>query len=426
MRLIHTADWHLGQSLHDHPRAFEHHRFLAWLLDRVEDTHADALIVAGDIFDVVSPSSEAQEQYYGFLAACRQRFENLDVVVVGGNHDSAARLDAPRSLLGALNIRVVGGLPLRGDGSVDADRALVPVTGADGEVAAYVLAVPFLRRRELPAAAPDLDPAAERHRTQAVGVDAAHRRLIEGYRALYRALADAGGSLRRPHQALVATGHLYMTDGRISERSERKIQVGNQHALPVDIFPDELAYVALGHLHRAQAVGGREHVRYAGSPIPLSLAEHGYAHQVVLVEFDGPRFAGARPLFVPRSVEILRVPEEHRPLDEVRARLAALRREPPPGAEDAERPLLEVRVLLDHAEPRLRAEIADILEGAWVRLLRIDVQHRQENAGPPMPRRDLDQIQPVEVFRSVHERLRGSPPTPELLDLFQRLLEADP
>ena len=219
-----------------------------------------------------------------------------------------------------------------------------------------------------------------------------------------------------------------MVDGQISERSERKIQVGYQYALPVDIFPDELAYVALGHLHRAQAVGGRPHVRYAGSPIPLSLAEHGYEHQVVLVELDGPRFARARPLFVPRSVDILRVPEEHRPLDEVRARLSALRhdRPRPPEGEDALRPLLEVRVLLEHAEPRLRTEIEEILEGAGVRLLRIDVQRVPEDGTTPVPRRDLDQVEPVEVFRSVHQRLRGAPPTPELLGLFQELLEADP
>lgn len=415
MRLIHTADWHLGQSLHDFPRAFEHGRFLAWLLDQIEQTHADALIVAGDVFDGVSPSSEAQEQYYGFLAACRHRFPRLDVVVVGGNHDSAARLDAPRSLLGALNIHVVGGLPLREDGSVDEARAVIPITGHDGQIAAQVLAVPFLRRRELPAT------PASNHRGP---LDPAHARLVEGHRRLYRQLVDAGLGRRTEHQALIATGHLYMTDGRISELSERKIQVGYQHALPLDIFPEELAYVALGHLHHAQPVGAREHVRYSGSPIPLSLAEHAYAHQVVLVEFDGPRFVRAVPLRVPRSVELLRVPEEHRPLEEVRKHLAALWRPRPEGADDRARPLLEVRVLLEHAEPRLRSDIQELLEGAWVRLLRIDVQRPESEANARIPRRDLDEVEPVEVFRSVHERLRGSPPPPELLGLFHELLEA--
>lgn len=418
MKLIHTADWHLGQSLHDHSRAFEHDRFLAWLLDQIEATHADALIVAGDIFDVVSPSSEAQEQYYGFLAACRARFPELDVVIIGGNHDSAARLDAPRTLLGALNIRVVGGLPLREDGAVDPGRALIPLTDRNGGVAAHVIAVPFMRRRELPR---NTGSSAE-----SAPLDAAHARLVEGHRALYRALVDAALDKRKRHEALVATGHLYMTEGRISELSERKIQVGYQHALPADVFPEELAYVALGHLHRAQAVGNQEHIRYSGSPIPLSLAEHGYEHQVVLVELEGSEFAAAKPLYVPRAVDILRVPEEHGPLSEVKKRLAALGARPtsrPESEDDNLRPLLEVRVLLEKAEPRLRAEIEEALKGVWVRLLRIDVRRPENEQSLPVRRRDLDEIEPVEVFRSVHERLRGIPPSAELLALFEELLE---
>src|SRR5690606_38813120 len=103
-------------------------------------------------------------------------------------------------------------------------------------------------------------------------------------------------------------GHCYMTGTRLSELSERRILGGNQHALPVDLFPDDVAYVALGHLHLAQRVGA-DHVRYAGSPIPLSFGERHYPHQVLLVDLRGERVAGIEPLRVPRSVDLLRVPE---------------------------------------------------------------------------------------------------------------------
>jgi len=415
MRLIHTADWHLGQTLHGHARTYEHQRFLDWLLDLLEAERADALVIAGDVFDVASPSSEAQAQYYRFLAAARRRCPALDVVVVGGNHDGAARLDAPAEILDALEIRVVGGLPLDEAGAPDLERALVPLTGADGEVAAWLLAVPFLRRRDLPAGAQDAEAK-----------DQAHAQLVAGHRALYRALYEAAAARRAPHQALVATGHCYMADGLVSELSERKIQVGNQHALPPDIFDEGLAYVALGHLHRAQAVGGRDNVRYSGSPIPLSLTERHYEHQVVLVELDGPRFSRAEPRFVPRAVDVLYVPEEHQPLEMVLPQLEALPG-PPEGSlpDDRARPFLEGRVLLDRAQPRLRQDVQDSLQGAWVRLMRIDVRRPEgpELMPSKVPTRELDSIEPLDVFVARYTEARGEPPPEALEHLFLELLE---
>lgn len=412
-RLLHTADWHLGQTLHGRSRAYEHGRFLHWLLDRLEDEAADALVVAGDIFDVASPSSEAQAQFYDFLAEARRRFPALELVVLGGNHDSPARLDAPRELLDALRIHVVGGLPVGPDGEVDVASAVRPLRGRSGEIEARILCVPFLRRRELPAG----DPAAE------PGADEAHRALVAGHRALYARLREAAAAQAGPGEAIVATGHCYMAEGRVSELSERRIQVGYQHALPADLFDEDLAYVALGHLHRAQAVAGRDNVRYSGSPIPLSLAERDYPHQVVRVDLEDGRFVRAEPLLVPRSVEILFVPEEHQPLDLVVPRLEALPK-PPEGADEATRPLLEVRVLLDRAQPRLRQDVQDALQGAWARLLRIDVRRPDvPEAARTIPTRELDAISPVDVFRARHRQVRGADASEALEATFLELLE---
>lgn len=409
MRLLHTSDWHLGHALHDHPRTHEHAHFLAWLLDTLAAERVDALIVAGDVFDVANPSTEALDAFYDVVARARHAHPRLDVVVVGGNHDSPARLDVTNPLLDRLGVRVVGGLPRRAGGALDLDRLVVPLHDARGEVAAWCVAMPFLRPADLPAVTGDgLDP------------------LIEGVRRRYAEALDAARARRRPGQAIVATGHAYLTGTRLSELSERRILGGNQHALPVDVFPDDVAYAALGHLHLAQAVGGRPHVRYSGSPIPLSFAERGYPHQVVVVNLDGERLADVRPLRVPRAVDLLVVPEDGPgPLPDVLARLRALpAREGP--EDDPTRPLLEVRVRCERPEPHLRREVEAAVAGRRPRLLRIALETAGDgqalaDAAPTARLRDLT---PDEVFRrrwaSEHD---GEPPA-ALSAAFHELLGA--
>lgn len=405
MRLIHTADWHLGQTLHGVSRDYEHGRFLTWLLEVLEREAIDALLIAGDVFDSASPPPSAQEQYYQFLASCRRRCPELQVVVVGGNHDSAARLDAPGPVLQAIGVKVLGGL-----GAEDPPaRALVPLHDRHGVVACVVVAVPFLRPRDLPGAA---DPQAS-----------AQTRLIDGHRALYARLCDAAFTQRPAGAAVVATGHAYLQGGLLSELSERKIQMGNQQALPVTIFPEALAYVALGHLHRAQAVGGRENVRYSGSPIPLSMTERDYPHQVVLVELEGERATRIEPLIVPRAVQLHAVPEAHLALDRVQDILQKLPKEPPPGVPPEAAPLYEVRVWLEEPRPHLKQELERAMEGVFGRLVRIDVKRPDRRAPEvPLTTQDLKGLEPVEVFRAAYARERRREASPELIALFEELL----
>ncbi|MEM7678739.1 MAG: exonuclease SbcCD subunit D C-terminal domain-containing protein [Myxococcota bacterium] len=411
LRLIHTADWHLGQTLHGVDRTWEHDRFLDWLLDRLVDEDADALIVAGDIFDVAHPTSRAQGQYYRFVAEARQRRPDLTIVVVGGNHDSPARLDAPRAVLGALGVTVVGGLPK------GVPPELIPLPNKKGEVEGWLLPVPFLRPRDLPRALA-INPADEGPRT--------HDRLIEGHRSLYRQLVDQALTRRSPDQALIATGHCYMAGGAVSDLSERKIQVGHQHALPIDIFPAELTYVALGHLHRAQSVGDAAHIRYSGSPLPLSLAERDYPHQVLRVDIDNARIQSITPLMVPRTVEILRIPETPAPLEEVLPMLTSLpRRAAFEGVDEHERPYLEVRIRLERAQPRLRQDVAAALADAWPRLLRIDAVRVPTESSIQLPTSaSLDRLTPDEVFDACYRRTRDREPTPAQRALFATLVES--
>ena len=402
LRLVHTADWHLGHTLHGYDRAFEHRAFLAWLADLLETERADALVVAGDVFDSANPPASAQRAFYAFLVEARRRRPDLDTVVIAGNHDSPGRLEAPAPLLEALGVRVVGALPRAGDG-LDLDRLLVPLH-ARGEVAAWCAAVPYLRPADLGAAGDGDDP------------------LVAGVARIYAEAVEAAAH-RAGGLPVLATGHCYMTGGRISELSERRILGGNQHALPVSVFPEAVAYAALGHLHLAQAVGGRETVRYSGSPIPLALDEARYRHQVVVVELDdtGVRLA---PQAAPRTVEILRVPDRGAlsPDDLVEA-VASLDLADLPSNQW---PFLDLAVRLDGPRPDLRRRLDEALDGRPARLARLMAERSGDGAtlADTLPEAALEALDPEEVFRRRWAQAHEGEPPSDLADAFLELVQS--
>ncbi|MBM4200225.1 MAG: exonuclease subunit SbcD, partial [Gammaproteobacteria bacterium] len=315
MRFLHTSDWHLGQSFHQFERTYEHRQFLDWLVDTIEAEQPDALLISGDIFDNANPSAAAQRQFYRFLSTARARAPHLEVVLIGGNHDSPGRLEAPSPLFDAFDITAIGHVTRRSDGSIDLDRLLVPLHDRTGEVRAWCLAVPYLRPGDVPAS------------------DGVHG-YADGVARLYRELLDRALSHREPGQALLAMGHCHMHGGAVSEDSERRIVIGGAEALPADIFDPRLAYVALGHLHRAQTVAAREGLRYCGSPLPMSFTEIDYPHQILRIDLDGEQLGAVHTLRVPRAVDLLRVPPRPEGLDAALAALAALQLPPrPPEAQ---------------------------------------------------------------------------------------------
>lgn len=419
-RLLHTSDWHLGHTLHGRDRRLEHHAFLAWLLDTLVEVRADALLIAGDVFETANPPASAVQDLGEFLAEARKRLPKLDVVVIAGNHDSAPRLDALAPLLAFGGMRVVGALPRRPEGSLDADRLLVPLHDSTGSIAAWLAAVPFLRVADLPFDA----EAAEASRDQ--DQDRPDP-LIRGVEQIYTEALALAEALRSPEQALLATGHLYMRGTALSELSERKILGGNQHALPRSIFADAWAYVGLGHLHLAQAVEQSEQVRYCGSPLPLSLSEADYEHAVLLCHFAGPELQLCQSLPIPRSVGMLRVPgSEPADLDAVLFQLETMPLEPFGEHERDRWPWLEVRVRLREPVPDIRDRIERAVRGRPVRLLRLTVEHAGVGGSlADFPtRRELDRIDPQQVFVDCFERRYGEKPDDELLSAFHELHEA--
>ncbi|WAK03469.1 exonuclease SbcCD subunit D C-terminal domain-containing protein [Methylobacter sp. YRD-M1] len=407
LRLFHTADWHLGHHLHGVSRHFEHRQFLAWLLQTLQDRQADALIVAGDIFDTANPPAAAQAQLYEFLVKARTQQPQLDIVLIGGNHDSASRLDAPSPILKALGVHVVGGLVRKQDGKIDWDRLIVPLTDAQGVTRAWCGAMPFLRNADLSGNGETEDP------------------LIAGVKELYGQLFEALQKKAGNGERLILTGHCYMVNGSVSELSERKILGGNQHALPVDIFPGDIAYVALGHLHLAQKAGPHEHIRYSGSPIPLSFDEAGYRHQVVQVDVEDGRVE-TTTVQIPRSVEMIRIPDgkDFAALSGVIAQLKSLDLDPNLPIEQT--PFVELRILLDKPEPGLRQQIEEAIAGLPLRLLKISTACRgsQQSLADVNIEQRLEELQPLDVFQRCYQNRYDQDAPEALTALFNELIES--
>jgi exonuclease SbcD len=408
MRLIHTADWHLGHTLAGHSRALEHERLLRWLVDVVDEEGADAVVVCGDVYDQGNPPAAAQRQLYGFLAEVRRRRPQTAVVVIGGNHDAAARLDAPRPVLDALGVTVLGGVPRDDDGGVVAGGCVVPLV-KDGDVCAVACAVPFLRAPELSAV---------------VGADDGADVVVDGTRLIFDRIA-AVARARFPGVPLVLLSHCEVQGARTSLASERPL-FGGRHALPPSLFSDAgVVYAALGHLHLAQTLGV---ARYCGSPLPLSMAERDYRHGVVVVDVAA-NHVQTRVRAAPRTVDFLRVPQIAAPLDEVLDRLRALDVVDRPVDE---RPFLEVRVRLDKPLPSLRAQIEEALQGKAVRLTRVEREGQGDGAsladvaravGVDAPA--LAELSPTAVFAALYRRSFDGDPPAELVAALRALVDND-
>lgn len=406
IRILHTADWHLGQTFFGYDRSEEHELFLNWLAEEMKQKEIDALIIAGDVFDVSNPSAASQSIYYRFI--CRVTAENpqLQIVIVAGNHDSAARLEAPLPLLQAMRTEVRGVVRKLEGGEIDYDHLTVELKNRNGEVELLCMAVPFLRQGDYPAMQTESNP------------------YTEGVRELYTQLLKRLWKRRKANQAIVAIGHLQATGSEIAEKdySERTV-IGGLECVSPDTFSEQIAYTALGHIHKSQRVSGREYIRYAGSPIPMSFAEKHYHHGVVMVTFDEGSVVEMQRLECPKLVPLVSVPDREPALPEVV--LEALKALP---EVDGVVPYLEVKVLLEEPEPMLRQEVEEALKDKNYRLARIVSTYHSEAQSVEKEseewKRGLQEMSPLQIAQSAFEKIYQVEMPEELTDLFQEALEA--
>ncbi len=269
MKIIHTADWHLGQHFMGKSREPEHQAFLVWLLHTISTQSIDALIVAGDVFDTGAPPSYARQMYNRFVVDMLRA--GCQLIVVGGNHDSVAMLEESSDLLGHVGIRQIA-RPTEHP----ADQ-VVRVFARDNreQPAALVCAIPFVRPQHVVKSTAGQDIAAKQRQLQTAIAD--H----------YRSVFDAAAALRDSNHwacPIIATGHLTAVGATRSD-SVRDIYIGTLEAFPAEAFPPA-DYIALGHIHGAQKVAGNENIRYSGSPIPLSFDEAGRGREKSVVQLD--------------------------------------------------------------------------------------------------------------------------------------------
>ena len=278
MKILHTSDWHLGQSFFTKSRKNEHAAFLKWLLQQVEVHQIDAIIVAGDVFDTGTPPSYARELYHAFIGELQGM--QCTLVVLGGNHDSVSVLNESKALLKYLNSHVIAST------YGELSEQVITLNDRKGQPSAVLCAVPFIRPRDVLVSEAGQSGTDKR---QALG-DA----IKQHYGTLYNEALSLRASMEEKRIKdgsensaaipIIATGHLTALGVSQSE-SVRDIYIGTLEGFDAKGFPPA-DYIALGHIHRPQKVAKTEHIRYSGSPIPLSFDELNTQKQVVLITFE--------------------------------------------------------------------------------------------------------------------------------------------
>lgn len=280
IRVLHTSDWHLGQHFIGKSRLAEHQKFVQWLVGKIKENQIDVVVIAGDVYDTGSPPSYARELYNELVVQINQ--QGCQLIVLGGNHDSVSTLNESKGLLKHLSAEVIASV------DTEAKNQVITLKGSNGKPGAILCAIPYLRPRDLMQSQAD---QSAKDKAQALG-----SAIADHYQTIY-ALAEQTRQALGLDIPIIATGHLTAMGVKSSD-SVRDIYVGNLEAFPASAFPPA-DYIALGHIHRPQIVAQSEHIRYCGSPIPLSFDEIGSQKQVLIAEFDDNALVSVEPLHIP-------------------------------------------------------------------------------------------------------------------------------
>ena len=403
MKILHTADWHLGQMFYQFDRSYEHEMFLDWLLETIGTHHIDVLLVSGDVFDVSNPSAGSIRIFYTFLNKATNLYPHLQIIITAGNHDSASRLEAPKPLLESSRIHIIGLIHKTEEGEIDYDSMLIPITNKDGAIKLWCLAIPFLRVGDYPI------------------IPGSSNSYADGVCALYTRAFEHANSRRLPNQHIIAMGHLHaMKVSFYDEDSHDREIMGGVECISLNAFHEDISYTALGHIHRAQKVGERANIRYSGSPIPLSFSEINYPHQVIILNYEEEGLQDIQSLDIPVSIPLIKVPKKPGTLSEVIGELLLL--------EDIEEkdihkaPYLEVHVQLDGPEPSMRYQIENALTGKYIRLARIvSTYNKKENEVTSALNTLEKQLSPESILQKTFKRKYESDIPGELLQLFNKV-----
>lgn len=405
MKIIHTADWHLGNTFHGHERTAEHRHFLNWLVDTLAERRPDALILAGDVFDSPNPSAAAQELLYDFLLRATAAVPGLQIVITAGNHDSGARLEAPASLLKMHNVYVRGLVHRTDNDEPDFDFYLLPLSelGSD-EAVCVCAALPFLRGGDYPSG---LNPA-------------------DGLAYYFENLRRRFRKSEFSKLPLFVAAHFYASGADVcnNEHSERLV-VGGQDCVDAGVVGREAVYTALGHIHKAQQVGGARNVFYAGSALPLSFSEIAYEHgvQFVTIDHEGEVTTTRIPYEPLRKLQ--RIPDHGDAVAAVDV-VAEISKLPKRKKSDdgSNWPYLEIRVRESQPEPTLMHSVTEALSDRAVhfcRMVRVAPQATGEAQASLSQHGDtLQAISPLKMARQLFTAKFSEEMPPEMVSRFKQ------
>ena len=260
MKIIHTSDWHIGQNFFEYDRNEDHKSMIGQLADLIRDEKPDALIIAGDIYDIATPNTSVQKELAEYIVLLHDACPEMAIICISGNHDSASRHEIYQTPWEALNVHMIGKVDLE-----KLENNIFPVKDKG-----WVVAVPYTNDRF----------------------------LNNGF---YASLEDTVKALTGESLPIVYVGHAAIK-GRdyTGHQMQNDRFIGGIECTGIDEIGDTYDYIALGHIHKAQTFdNGR--ARYCGSPLPISFDEvrRGYVHGFSVVEIDAH---GSRPSI--REVEV--------------------------------------------------------------------------------------------------------------------------
>jgi exonuclease SbcD len=396
LRIFHTADWHLGQTLRGYSRDLEQASVLNSLIDQVRHLQPHAVIVSGDVYDSPNPSADAHRLLYKTLVEIHRASPQTTTILTAGNHDAASRIEAPRDLLAAFNVHVVGNIRRQQD-QTSADHHLIPIT-SEGQTLAHVLAVSYPTAACLPAASS----------------------LIDSVRTLYAGLVEQTRSIWQG-LPLILTGHLHVSGATTSEGAERSILIGGENAFPANHFPTEAAYIALGHLHKPQRIGA-DHIRYSGSLLPLSASEIDYKHGVTCVEINNQTVT-TQHIEIPRPIPFHRIPHKGvAQFDDIPVAIAALKIDK--ASNPHQRPFAQIRLSRTGLPATFREDLDQLAESAGLRLVDTRVEDlTTTNSAAATPTTTIADHDPAHFFNLAFERTHNLTPSPAHRTIFDQAHE---
>lgn len=374
MRLLHTADWHLGRVFYGASLIEDQAHALEGFCSLAAETRPDAIVIAGDVYDRSLPPGEAVQLLDETLTRLVTEV-GAPVVVIAGNHDSPARLAFGSRLLARGGLHVVG--------PVEPDPAGILVSTPAGPVRVWAL--------------PHADPP-----EVACALD---EDCVRGHEAAMAAMVGRIRAATRDGERSIVAAHAFVTGGSASE-SERPLSVGGTAQVGASLF-EGFEYVALGHLHRPQSLAGGR-LRYAGSLLKYSFDEHDHRKSVTLVEITD----AAAP-----TVEEFELPVR-RDVRKISGRLRDLLEHPPPGRRDD---YLWVDLLDELPVPspleRLRAIFPNVMYAA-----RAEATAPAGRAGGPAVG-EIARLGLAELFERFYADTTGEPLSPTERSVFVSLVE---